>query len=249
MMPPPVSKLEKDQTFCFTCSPQVPCFNACCRDLIQVLTPYDVMCLKQFLHLSSTQFLKTYTQASTGPETGLPVVSLRFGDAHDLTCPFVTGAGCRVYPARPASCRTYPLARGVVRNHATGELSEQWALIREPHCLGFANGARQRVDQWVENQQIATHNRMNDMLLELISLKKRCHPDPLTPAEYKRFYTALYDLDRFRKERFKPGASLTHIADGETLERAATDDLALLHLAMAWVRFSLINNAKANKQP
>jgi Fe-S-cluster containining protein len=104
------------------------------------------------------------------------VVSLRFGDSDDLTCPFVTDAGCRVYPARPASCRTYPLARGVSRSRKTGRLTEHWALIREPHCLGFQNGHPQTVDEWIDDQQIAAHNRMNDMMLELISLKNRFRP-------------------------------------------------------------------------
>ena len=185
----PVSPLEKHQTFCFTCSPRVACFNACCRDLNQVLTPYDVLCLKQFLEMSSSDFLDKYTEESTGPGTGLPVVSLRFSDADDLACPFVTDAGCRVYPARPASCRTYPLARGVSRNRETGHLSQHWALIREPHCLGFKNGQPQTVDEWVDDQQIATHNRMNDMMLELISLKK---PIPAGPADAIRKKTDLY---------------------------------------------------------
>ena len=94
-MQPTVTPLEKHQTFCFTCSPEVACFNACCRNLNQALTPYDVLCLKQFLKLSSGDFLNRYTEESTGPGTGLPVVSLRFNDADDLACPFVTDAGCR----------------------------------------------------------------------------------------------------------------------------------------------------------
>ncbi|MBC2710488.1 MAG: YkgJ family cysteine cluster protein [Desulfosarcina sp.] len=232
----PVSPLEKHETFCFTCSPQVACFNACCRDLNQVLTPYDVLCLKQFLKMSSTDFLNKYTEESTGPGTGLPVVSLRFSNADDLACPFVTGAGCRVYPARPASCRTYPLARGVSRNRETGNLTEHWALIREPHCLGFKNGQPQTVDEWVDDQQIATHNRMNDMMLELISLKNRFRSGPLMPSEKKRVFTALYDLDAFRDDLLEKGVTTVTAADIQALDRARTGDLDLLLVAMDWVR-------------
>ena len=246
-MQQPISKLETHQTFCFTCSPQVPCFNACCRDLNQVLTPYDVLCLKQYLNMTSSDFLKTYTQESTGPGTGLPVVSLRFGDAVDLTCPFVTQNGCRVYPARPASCRTYPLARGVSRNRATGALTEHWALIREPHCLGFKSGQEQSVGEWVEDQQIVTHNGMNDMMLELISLKNRLCPGPLTPAETKLFYTSLYDLDTFREEFFVKEGAVSEFTDTHCLQRAQTDDAALLHLAMQWIRHHLTTCYKEKK--
>ncbi len=236
----PFTPLEKQQPFCFTCSPQAACFNACCRDLNQLLTPYDVLCLKQFLKMSSSDFLNTYTEESTGPGTGLPVLTLRFRDAPDLACPFVTAAGCRVYPARPASCRTYPLARGVSRNRETGGLTEHWALIREPHCLGFKNGQPQTVDQWIDDQQIATHNRINDLMLDLISLKNKFRPAALTPTENSRIYTALYDLDTFRKNLFEKRGTTT-AADTQTFERARSDDLDLLLVAMDWVRSNVFS--------
>jgi Fe-S-cluster containining protein len=235
-MQPTVVPLEKNQTFCFTCSPEVACFNACCRNLNQVLTPYDVLCLKRFLEMSSSDFLSRYTEESTGPTTGLPVVSLRFNDAEDLACPFVSDVGCRVYPARPASCRTYPLARGVSRDHGTGGLSERWVLIREPHCLGFKNGQRQLVDKWIDDQQLATHNRINDKMLALISRKKRFRPGPLMPAEKKRVYTALYDLDAFGRDPFYKVSGMTAAAETHPIDA----DLDLLHVAMEWVRENVL---------
>lgn len=245
----PVLKLESNQTFSFTCSPQVPCFNACCRDLNQVLTPYDVLQLKQYLEITSSDFLIQYTQESTGPGTGLPVVSLRFGDTHDMACPFVTQAGCRVYPARPGSCRTYPLARGVSRNRGTGILVEQWALIQEPHCQGHQAGRSQTVDDWVDDQQIASHNRMNDMMLELISLKNRFRPGPLRPSERKRVYTALYDLDAFRNDLLVESGVDGWMADSASLSQAKTDDLELLIIAMRWIRQKVFNVSPENTCP
>jgi Fe-S-cluster containining protein len=232
----PIIPLNRSQTFNFTCSPRVACFNACCRDLNQVLTPYDVLCLKQHLKMTSTAFLEAFTVANTGPETGLPVVSLKFSDDSDLVCPFVTDTGCRVYSARPASCRTYPLARGLSRNRKTGELTEHWAFIREAHCLGFDSGKGQTVDQWVRDQQIANHNIENDKMLALISAKNRYRPGPLTPNESKQVYTALYDLDTFRDQSLSKTDSANNNNDVKIPEEARNDDLALLHLAMDWVR-------------
>jgi hypothetical protein len=201
-----------------------------------VLTPYDVLCLKQFLEMSSGDFLSRYTEESTGPATGLPVVSLRFGDAEDRTCPFVSDAGCRVYPARPASCRTYPLARGVSRNRQTGGLTEHWALIQESHCLGFQNGQLRTVDEWVADQQIATHNRMNGRMLELISLKIRFRPGPLRPSESKQVFTALYDLDQFRDDLSEKACTPTTTTDARALGQPQSGDLDLLCMAMDWVK-------------
>lgn len=238
----PITPLQKEQSFRFACSPRIPCFNACCRDLVQVLTPYDVLCLKKHLAIPAGVFLQTYTEASIGPETGLPVVSLRFGTANDRACPFVTADGCRVYPARPASCRTYPLARGVSRDRQTGRLSEHWALIREPHCRGFDHGEPHTVASWIDDQRIAVHNQMNDELLELISLKNRRRPGALKPSEQTRIYTALYDLDAFRRDLDTGGGGPASIADPKDLGRARTDDSTLLRIALAWAKQIILGN-------
>ncbi len=248
-MPDPISPLEPDQPFCFTCSPEGVCFNACCRDLNQALTPYDVLCLKHYLKRSSGDFLQAYTETHTGPESGLPVVSLRFDGTGDLACPFVTDAGCRVYPARPASCRTYPLARGVSRNRETGQLTEHWAIIREPHCLGFDGGRSQTVRTWIADQQIADHNRMNDMMLELISLKNQYRPGVIGPTDARTVYTALYDLDAFRDKIFNNQDMVGIPVDAHIRERAATHDRDLLIVAMAWVGQRIFRLPKKERSP
>jgi uncharacterized protein len=245
-MPSPVTPLEKHQTFCFTCSPQVPCFNACCRNLTQVLTPYDVLCLTRYLKMSSGVFLDRYTVESTGPETGLPVVSLRFREADGLACPFVSDAGCRVYAARPSSCRTYPLARGVSRNRRTGQITEQWALIREPHCLGFDGGAPRTADQWVNDQQMEVYQRMNDRMLQLISKKNQFRPGPLKPGESKQVYTALYDLDTFRETLMQPKAGSAGSTGAAPLAPANADDTDLLLMAMDWVAQNVFTPTQRN---
>lgn len=41
-----IIELSDDEPFYFDCQSRVPCFNACCRDLNQFLTPYDIDRLK-----------------------------------------------------------------------------------------------------------------------------------------------------------------------------------------------------------
>jgi Fe-S-cluster containining protein len=234
-MSDPISPLDRRQTFCFACSPQVPCFNACCRDLCQALTPYDVLRLKQHLNLSSADFLKRYTESHTGPGTGLPVVGLRFREGDGRVCPFVTVSGCRVYAARPASCRTYPLARGVSRHRHSKKMTEYWALIREPHCLGFANGHEQTVDQWIHEQQLDAYHQANDRMLTLIARKNRFRPGPLTPVESARVFTALYDVDTLRGQLSTGSCPAVATIDRPRFTKPRQDDLALLVAAMEWV--------------
>ncbi|WP_054689154.1 hypothetical protein [Desulfosarcina cetonica] len=135
----------------------------------------------------------------------------------------------------------YPLARGVSRDRQTGTLNEHWALIRESHCLGFECGTVQTVDEWVADQEIALHNRMNDRLLELISDKNRLHPEPLTPSESQAVHTALYDLDAFREALFAQATPGDLFPDPADADRARTDDRVLLEAALAWVRINVFN--------
>lgn len=227
--------LSPDETFVFDCHPQVACFNACCRDLNQFLTPYDILRLKQHLGIDSGKFLQTYASEHLGPQTGLPVVTLRC-EPPALRCPFVSRRGCRVYPARPTSCRLYPLARAISRSRSGDRIEEHFAVVRESHCDGFRTGTARNPRQWMRSQQADVYAAFNDLFLELIRLKNRTKPGPLPLHDQHGFRTALYDLDRFRLHLDEPT-----IAGNYGLTAAATAELnadqeALLRFAHRYVK-------------
>jgi Fe-S-cluster containining protein len=233
-MEPKFVAIDRDETFQFGCNPDVPCFNACCHDLYQVLTPYDVLRLKKCLDLDSSQFLKLYTHQAIGPETGMPVVSLRPDPLRDMACPFVTSAGCKVYPDRPGSCRMYPIARAVTRCRDTGRMSEHYALLRENHCRGFNCETRQTVDSWLSDQDLKIFNSMNDRLLKIINLKNRYRPGPLDLVAQRSFTMALYDLDGFR-DHLKKNPKAIEMFTASFKGRNMDDDVALLSFGFDWV--------------
>lgn len=228
-----LSPLDVDASFGFCCSPQRVCFNECCRDLNQLLTPYDVLRLKNRIGLPSYRFLAQYTRRHTGPGSGLPVVTLVPGDPNRLTCPFLTPAGCRVYPDRPSSCRIYPLVRILRRSPDAADAREEFRLLREPHCRGFDAGRRQTVREWISDQGLQEYIAENDRLLDVISLKARLSSKSLPPSLSDQVYTALYDLDRLR-ERLCHGGPTGLSA--ESIELARQDEGTLLHLGMEWVK-------------
>ncbi|MCU0299940.1 MAG: YkgJ family cysteine cluster protein [Candidatus Nanopelagicales bacterium] len=221
--------------FAFDCNPGVACFNACCRDLSQVLTPYDVLRLSRGLGLRTGEFLRRHTACRIGPGSGLPVVSLVPGDPAERTCPFLLPSGCRVYCDRPSSCRTYPLMRAVRRDRVTGRLSEEFLLLREPHCGGFETGPVRTPAEWVAEQGLAPYHAENDRLLEVISVKNRLRPGPLPPPAAGEVAACLYDLDRLRDGL--DGSDPRQLGpEAELFAAARTDDLALLHLGMERVK-------------
>jgi Fe-S-cluster containining protein len=230
-----------DEKFRFACSPEVACFNECCRDLNQFLYPYDILRLKNGLGLSSREFLERYTTQHIGPESGLPIVALKTTDPVKLTCPFVTEKGCCVYPDRPASCRTYPLVRAISNDRETGMVNEHFMLLKEAHCLGFNTPNSQTVQQWINSQEVGIYNHFNDQMLEIIQLKNQLRPGPLDLKSRHLFYLALYDLDRFKTQAFKNKLLDNLDVDPQKLVDAKTDDTALLEVAMGWVKQMLFN--------
>jgi len=228
--------LSLNDTFKFSCSKQVPCFNECCRDLNQFLTPYDILQLKNHLGIPSNEFLERYTQQHVGPESGLPIITLKPDHGSDLKCPFVTSNGCSVYNDRPSSCRTYPIVRVVSRSRETAEITERYMLIQEPHCLGFKEGKAQTLKEWIDDQDIAIYNQMNDMLMEIISLKNRLKPGTMDLKSSYLFNMACYDLDRFRSHIFDQGLSDDLKLNSDTLYMIRTDDVTLLKLGFLWIK-------------
>jgi uncharacterized protein len=228
--------IAADESFRFACSPEVPCFNACCRDLNQFLTPYDILRLKNQLHVSSLEFLTRYTIRHLGPESGLPIVTFRTDRNEQLRCPLVTPLGCRVYRSRPSSCRTYPLVRMVSRSRQTGAMQERFMLIREPHCRGFDRGKTQTVREWLRDQDTAVYNQINDQLMEIISLKNQLRPGRLDAQSRDLFYTGLYDLDNFRKKLLNRNLVQAFHPETADLDAALEDEVALLMLGMRWIK-------------
>jgi len=238
---PDLTPISLQESFRFSCSPHVPCFNECCRNLNQFLTPYDILRLKNHLGLSSGKFLRKYTTQHTGPESGLPIVALKPNDPHKLTCPFVTDTGCRVYINRPSSCRTYPLMRAVTRSRSTGEMTAQFMMLRESHCLGFEEGKTRTLQQWIEEQGLAVYNENNDKLMQIISLKNRLIQGPLDIKSSQLFYTALYDQDDFRLQIQNSGLLDNFDVNSDIMDAALENDVALLDLAMKWIKHMLFD--------
>jgi len=111
-------------------------------------------------------------------------------------------------------------------------------MLKESHCLGFKNGKEHTVREWIIEQDIEPYNRMNDMLMEIISLKNQMIPGELDIKSGYLFRMALYDLDTFRAQ-FYSNKNQTDDFDEEDIKAAKQDDTKLLKIAFSWVKQNL----------
>jgi Fe-S-cluster containining protein len=236
----PITPLAADTPFRFACHPEVTCFNRCCRDLAQILSPLDVLQLRTALGLTSRQFMDRYTTLYHDPRTGLPVVTLT-ALARGETCPFVSPQGCTVYHARPASCRLYPMARGLSFT-PTGKKREHFALIRESHCQGHGTGPAWTPASWMESQGVLASTPLDDRMAELVALKNRMAPEGvIDSATSDLWITALYDLERFRDEMATDHGSPPRKSGGNVDKKTEEEDRTLLAMGFDRVRDHLLS--------
>ena len=231
---------ERDK-FTFSCHKDLTCFTRCCADVNIFLTPYDVLRMKNGLRISSDEFLDRYTVVPFGKGQTMPIIVLKMNDDEEKRCPFVSGEGCAIYEDRPWSCRMYPLGFASPKEGAHAPESEFYFVMEEGDCLGFADGAEMTVGDWIEGQGIIEFNKMGELFKDLSLHDFFQKGGTLEPEKMEMFYTACYNIDKFRRFIFE-SSFLSHFRiDPEVTEAIQKDDVELMKLAFDWLRFSLFN--------
>jgi Fe-S-cluster containining protein len=230
-------RLDCDAKFNFRCDPGMDCFNSCCSDVAILLSPYDVLRLKNALRMDSTEFLEKYTLTMRSKEKGVPALFLRM-DPETRKCPFVTESGCQVYAHRPWPCRMYPLGMAEPKS-AQPVPGRFYFLVQEQLCHGHGAGHDRSVREWIDQQGVEAFDQMQSKFLELLSHPGWEKPELLTQEKLAMYFMALYDLDRFRK--FVLETRFLELFDVEEtrIEAIAEDDEELLEFAIDWLAYSL----------
>jgi Fe-S-cluster containining protein len=232
-------RLGLDDTLDFQCGKGLDCFTRCCRDVSIVLTPYDVLRMKNALHLNSTEFLEKYTLLGCTKGQKLPVVLLKMS-AEDRSCPFVTEEGCSIYAHRPWACRMYPLGLAEPMRPNPAEHGFYFVL-REDLCHGHCKGTQCTIRDWISGQSIETFEMMGEPFRNLMMNDFWDKGEPLEPNKLEMYLMACYDLDRFRRFVFETRFTQIFDVDEARLEAIRSDDEELLVFAMEWLRFSLFH--------
>jgi Fe-S-cluster containining protein len=225
--------------FSFRCHKEIPCFTKCCADLNLVLTPYDVVRMKNRLKLSSHEFLERYTETRMNHRSRFPMIHLKMNSGKNRTCPFVTPAGCRIYEDRPGACRIYPLGRAALKVDMEQDAREKFFLVAEKHCLGFLEDKEWTLEEWIKNEGLDEYNAMNDQWLEIVTSSKGLGTEKDVPRKMQMFFMASYNLDKFREFIFKSKFFERFTVTSALKAKLAADDEELMKFAFDWLKFSL----------
>lgn len=234
------TRMTLDSKMTFECKPGVSCFTACCNNIDIMLTPYDVIRMKNRLGMQSTEFLENYTISRIEEKTGFPQLFIRMEDNEKRSCPFVTEEGCTIYTDRPSMCRYYPVGQAVHRIEKDGEIinDEFYMLIREPHCKGFEEGEKTwTIAEWRENQEAAHYDEMHRQWKDLF-MRQGEHSKDIDETRQALFFLASYDIDRFRRFVFESDLLKVIIIDKETEDAINNDELELMKFAMKYLNYT-----------
>ena len=224
------ARLEREHPFRFNCYSGVSCFTQCCQDITIVLTPFDVLRLKNSLEISSDEFLEKHTIIIPKKKRLIPLVILKMNE-EDKKCPFVTPQGCTVYDDRPWPCRMYPLD---MNDDGTFSL-----ITDSSRCKGLNEDDKQKISDWLEDQGIAPYDEMNEHFSSLTIQLQAQELDIDNPKVQQMTFMALYNLDKFRDFVFKSTFLDRLEVEPERIEKIRNNDEDLLLLAFDWIKFGL----------
>ena len=238
-------QLNYKSRFHFKCHPGVSCFTECCRGPKIILTPYDVIRLKNRLGLPSDEFLAIYTEPHLLEKTDLPVITLKHLDDDRESCPFVRDDGCILYEDRPTACRYYPLGVASLQHKEGADDEGFFFFVNEPHCKGFEEECEWTVEAWRQDQGVDIRDEANAEWTDLVVHKRSFPPNiKLTEKAKEMFFMVSYNVDVFRRFVLESTFLQRVPVDAQTREKLETDDVALFKFGVRWLKSILFNPKK-----
>jgi Fe-S-cluster containining protein len=223
-------RMDADHLFQFRCAPGVSCFTKCCQDITIVLSPYDVLRMKNALGMPSDEFIDKYTLVIRREKLLIPMIVIKMNE-DDKRCPFVADSGCTIYNDRPWPCRMYPL-----NMNDDGTFS---FITDSSRCFGLKEEDKSRISSWLIEQGVPMFDEMNQLFAQ-VTIPLRAQDLDIDNAKiYKMVFMALYNLDKFRDFIFKSSFLDRFAIDPVTIEKLKRSDVELLKFSYDWIKFGI----------
>ena len=237
----PGRRLSPEDEFSFRCHADIACFNRCCRNLNLFLYPYDVIRLTDRLQITADQFIEEYVDVVLRPGQFFPEVVLRMAADKERTCPFLTPAGCAVYPDRPDTCRTFPIEQGAIFAHPAGKATSVFFYRPPGFCQGQHEKKSWTISTWTRDQEAEIYHRMTHRWSEVRHLFQSNPWGTAGPEgpQAKMAFMAAYNMDRFRAFVFESSFFNRYRVKTAVKKKIRRSNEALLLFGFEWIKLFL----------
>jgi Fe-S-cluster containining protein len=207
-----------------------------------LLTPYDIVRMKNRLGITSGEFLKKYTYTHIDEKSSHPFAVLKMMDDEEGKCMFVTPEGCSIYEDRPANCRYYPVGKGLmIKDSEQGPLPQEFFFfIREPNCAGYDQDGDWTIETWRSEQGVDLYDEMNKEWAEIQLRRDNPGKPKLDETKQSLMYMVSYDIDKFKKFILESRVLDIFEIDGDELEKIKSDEIALMKFGFKYLKYVLM---------
>jgi Fe-S-cluster containining protein len=214
-----------------------------------MLTPYDILRMKNRLGLSSEEFLEKYTYSKIDEKSSHPYVYLKMNKDEKRSCPFVNVPnGCVIYTDRPVSCRYYPIGQATLKKQKDVH-EEFYFFVREQHCFGYQEDKEWTVESWRVDQQVDLYDEMNREWKSILMRKNIPGHAELDPKKQSQFYIASYDLDRFNRFIFDSRFLEVFDIEKDEIDRLKNDEVSLMKFGFKYLKYLLMMEETLKAKP
>jgi Fe-S-cluster containining protein len=243
-------QLGLDDKFRFRCHKGIACFNKCCENIDILLTPYDIVRLKNHFGLTSREFIDGYTVDCQMDGHGMPGLKLKTKEG-STACVNLTPDGCSVYSDRPAACRYYALGMVSMRRKDSPADEDSYFVVREDHCLGHLEPQVQTIRDYRREQGVDEYDDINREWRQLVLKKRSSGPTVGKPSErsFELFFLASYDLDGFREFVGSPGFDEVFDLDPQFKRDLMPDEVKLLRFGFRLLKQVLFGEKTIELRP
>lgn len=243
-------KLGLDVTIQFRCHKDIACFNKCCENISIMLTPYDILRLKNRLGIASAEFLEKHATVFEMDAHGLPGIKMKTKE-RSAACQFLTPEGCGVYEDRPAACRYYALGATTMRATGSSTPEDFYFVVKEEHCLGHFEPRTLSVGEYRREQGVEPYDELTKEWRDIILKKRSSGPTVGAPSQKSMdlFYLASYDLDNFRVFVSSPFFHDVYDIKPALFEKLLTDEVELMQFASRYLKQALFGENSIPEKP
>jgi len=112
-------------------------------------------------------------------------------------------------------------------------------LFEDDFCHGHGEQAGWTVKQWRRDQRVDDQDELEAGFRDIVSHPWFIGGRKLDPRRTEMFFTASYDLDKFRSFVFDSTFLERFVLEPDLVEQIRVDDIALLRFTFRWLRFAL----------